>query len=74
MNLVDIVCRVINYFVIGLLQWARSAIVSIDGRDALLASVLKARKKRVNQDIKHQADVWLVVISLAMGKGWKILE
>ncbi|KRY10747.1 hypothetical protein T12_16013 [Trichinella patagoniensis] len=30
----------------GLLQWTRSAIVPIDGRDALLALILKAKKKQ----------------------------
>ncbi|KRY53717.1 hypothetical protein T03_13452 [Trichinella britovi] len=38
----------------GLLQWARSAIVPIDGRDALLALILKAKKKQqLMKDIKQ---------------------
>ncbi|XP_003370399.1 conserved hypothetical protein [Trichinella spiralis] len=40
-NLVDNI-----YCTIGLLQWARSAIVPIDGRGALLALILKAKKKQ----------------------------
>ncbi|KRX17477.1 hypothetical protein T07_5549 [Trichinella nelsoni] len=52
---------------IGLLQWARSAVVPIDGRDALLALILKAKKKQELMKISSIADVRLVV-SLALGK------